>query len=175
MRNQLGLLSLFSTLLAVGCDAKTDEAPKTKTVTVYRCKITVAEKEGEPEKYKGDASGTDEAAVDKEAWDAACAALPEADRPDCRNKDKFAWASGGGSSTINGAKQFSKTITLTRVVKPKESEAEVESDASDEAACTEALAKACEAAGAKGDCVAAGTHTQRGRRSSKETKTVPAE
>jgi hypothetical protein len=168
-------LAPLALLLVVACDAKTEEAPKTTTKTVYRCKITVAETEGEPETYKGRASGTDEAAVEKEAWDAACAALPEADRAECRNRDAFAWASGGGSSTVDGVETFSRTITLTRVVRPKESEAEVESDASDEAACTEALAKACEAAGAKGDCVAAGTLTQRGRRSSKETKTVPAE
>ncbi len=166
---------LFAVLAGLtACDSKDDPAKdetKLETKTVYACEIIVAPKAGEPESFKGSAQGGDEAEVEEQAWEAACGALPEADRGDCRDTKKWKWASGGGSAVSGGVKNVSRTITLTRVVEPVEHSGEVESEASDEAACKEALSKACEAAGAKGDCVAAGTHEQRGRRSSKETRT----
>lgn len=168
------LTPVLVALALAGCDAKKDEAPKTTTKTVHECTITVAEKAGEPETFKGKADGADEKAVEKEAWDAACAALPEADRPDCRDTKKFKWASGGGSATSNGVTNYSRTITLTRVVTPKEFEASSKSDESEDAACKDALTEACKAAGATGDCVAAGSHDRRGLKASKTTETVEA-
>lgn len=163
----------FATLVGLtACDSK-DEKDDTKveTKTVYTCEVIVAEKAGDPESFKGSAQGSDEAEVEKQAWEAACGALPEGDRGDCRDTKKWKWASGGGSAVSGGVKNISRTITLTRVVKPVEHSGKLDSEESDDAACKGALSKACEAAGAKGDCVAAGTHEQRGRMSSKETRT----
>ncbi len=175
MGSQSRWLSLFVAALAglSGCegeDADAKSKTQTESKTTYSCEITVAAVPGEPESYKGQAQTTSEAEAEKQAWDAVCVKLPEADRGDCRDNDKWKYAKGTMSGELAGGATHSVTITLTRAVKPVEhSSGSIESESSEEEACKEALAKACEAAGAPGDCLAAGTHEERGRAAGKTT------
>jgi hypothetical protein len=165
-----GALSWSLTACDSGDENKGGDAKAAAPKTVYACKITVAAKAGPPETFKGQAQTADEKEAEDKAWEDVCSKLPEADTASCRDNDKFKWALGGMSTEVDGVTQYSKTITLTRAVKAEEFDGEHESEESSEAACTEALALACKAAGAEGDCVEAGSHEQRGRRESKETK-----
>lgn len=168
MRTLPRLLALTLGLaLPLACDksdADGEAAPKTE----YTCTIIVAAQAGEPETFKGNFQGPDAQEAEDKAWEAVCAELPESDRADCKDSSKFAAATGTMEATLDDAPTYSTTITLTRVVAPEEFEAEVTGTESEDATCAEALAKACAAAGAEGDCVAAGTHERRGRKLSKK-------
>ncbi|MBT8495315.1 MAG: hypothetical protein KJO07_19870 [Deltaproteobacteria bacterium] len=134
----------------------------------HKCKIIVVAKQDkkEAETYKGQGKGEDEKAAEEEAWKQACEAIPEADRAECRNNERFSWTKSGVSVEQEGKKIHTVTISLkANPPKPEEHSGEATSKDSSDKACAEALAKACEAAGAKGDCVAAGTHEQMGKSS----------
>lgn len=166
------LLSLSLVTLAAACssEAKKEEAPKAEaTVVQHKCTIQVAPA-GDPLRVEGSASGEDEAAVLEAAWTDACAKLPEADRASCKDEGKFDVVISGGSATSGGKTHYSKTIALQ--AKVAQHEGRGESDKSKEEACKAAIAEACTAAGASGDCVAAGTHQKRGESSSTSTQRV---
>ena len=141
---------------ACGGDAKKDEEKAEKAPSnskSHTCKIIVAEAVGDT-KYKGNA------ATEDEAWSAACEQIPEDQRGECKNAEKFSKQTT--EVTVNDEKQYNV------VLKPKavEFEAEKESSESTEAACKAALEEACKAAGSEGDCVASGKFEKRGEMAS---------
>lgn len=140
---------------ACGGDAKKsdEKAEKPAPSKSHTCKIIVAAAVGDT-KYKGNA------ATEDEAWAAACEQIPEEQRGDCKNEDKFSKQTT--EVTVNDEKQYNV------VLKPKaqEFEAEKESTESSEAACKAALEEACKAAGSEGDCVASGKFEKRGEMAS---------
>jgi hypothetical protein len=119
----------------------------------HECKITVAPA-GDPRKIIG--SGPTE----EEAWEAACAELPEGERDGCKDPDR--WSSVMGTMTMNG--EETKTVNLTE--RKPENDAVATSSESSEDACQKARLEACKAAGADGDCVESGDFEERGRRAS---------
>lgn len=125
----------------------------------HRCTVTIAEKNGGG--VSGVASGDDEGAVLDAALADACAQLGEAERPYCRDESRYEVTISGSSSELNGVKSFTKTVRLTPTKKPQVFTGEGSSEDSSQAACKAAIVVACEAAGATGDCVAAGTHDKR--------------
>ncbi len=122
--------------------------------------MTIAEKSS-TQGVSGVATGEDEATVLDAAIADACAKLSVDDRPFCRDDSRFEVTISGSSSEHDGVKSFIKTVRLTPVAKPQTFQGEGSSEASSEAACKAAILVACEAAGAPGDCVAAGTHDKR--------------
>ena len=167
-------LLLLLPLAACAQEAKTDAAakPEATTVTEHRCTVQIAAA-GEPTRVEGEASGEDEAAALEAAYADACTRLPEDARADCKDEGKFEVMIAGGSATADGKTNYSKTVTLKAKVATVEGRGA--STKSKDEACAAAVAEACKAAGATGDCVAAGTHQKRGESSSTATqRTAPA-
>lgn len=168
------LLSVL-TLAVAACtqEAKTEPAakPEATTVTEHRCSVQIVPADA-PTGAEGKASGEDEAAVLDAAFADACAKLPEDARADCKDEGKFEVTIAGGSATADGKTNYTKTVTLKAKVATVEGRGT--STTSKDEACAAAVAEACKAAGASGDCVAAGTHQKRGESSSTATqRTAP--
>jgi len=159
---------LGASALALGCQAESHAKPSQAVVDTpsdaaageHRCTVTIAERSGAGV-VSGIASGDDEGAVLDAALADACAQLSDAERPYCRDEGRFEVTISGSSSELNGVKTFTKTVRLTPTKKPQVFTGEGSSEASSAAACGAAILVACEAAGATGDCVAAGTHDKR--------------
>jgi hypothetical protein len=158
MRTFSTTISTLCLLFAIGCggDAKKEDAGEKKAegpTESHTCKIIVAVDHGDT-KYSGNGATEDEALA------AACEKIPEDQRGECKNEDKFSKATA--TMTLNDQTQF--TVTL----KPKSAEFEAEkaSDESQEIACTAALEEACKAAGETGDCVASGKYRKTGEMAS---------
>lgn len=160
IRNLPASFSLSLMLAACGGEAeKSDEkAEKAAPVKTHTCKIIVAEDHGDT-KYKGNAKTEDE------AWAAACEQVPEAQRGDCKNPEKFTKSTT--EMTVNDETQFNVALVPATV----NFEGESESTESSEAACKAALEAACKAAGAEGDCVASGKFEMTGEMASSQTVT----
>ena len=156
-----------SAATASGCQSESharptqaaEPAPNEAATGEHRCAVTIAEKNGGG--VTGVASGDDEGAVLDSAVADACAQLSDEERPFCRDEGRYQVTISGSSSELNGVKTFTKTVRLTPTKKPKTFTGEGSSADSSQAACEAAIVVACEAAGAKGDCVAAGTHDKR--------------
>lgn len=161
---------LVSALGLAACDSGAKDTPaETKSVTKHTCTRIIAKKGVE---YKGTANGEDEAKVEEAAWADVCAKLPEAERPNCKDADKFMVMKSGGSANAGAGTNYNTNITLTS--KHPQVEGKSESETSKEEACKAALAKACEAAGEKGDCLADGKFESQGEMSSSQTSKVSA-
>lgn len=167
-RTPLLLSTIFGLCLgACGGEAKKDA--ETKMVTTHSCTIIVGKKAGAP--FEGKGNDADKAKAEEAAWTDACAKLPEADRAGCRDDKKFSSTKAEMSVTANGTASYSVTITLAPVIPQVEGKADAQTTKED--ACKAATVKACEAAGAKGDCLASGEYEKRGEMTkSSTTKTT---
>ena len=160
--------ALLGVSVVAGCQSEghakpspaVEAAPSDAATGEHRCTVAVAEKSG-LRAVSGVATGDDEGTVLDAALADACAKLSDDDRPYCRDESRFEVTISGSSSELNGLKTFTKTIRLTPTSKPQVFTGEGTSEASSAAACKAAILVACEAAGAAGDCVAAGTHDKR--------------
>lgn len=165
------LLALGLTVTLTGTTGckKEEKTPAAKAgpKTTYGCFVQVAKKPAITE-VSGQASNADEKAATEAAWTDVCAKLPEADRPDCRDPKKWAASLGTGSGSANGGPTtYTVTVKLEPITPVFTGKAKSEVD--EATACKDARANACEQAGEKGDCVAAGTFAEKGQGTSKET------
>ncbi|MEZ4450121.1 MAG: hypothetical protein R3B09_11645 [Nannocystaceae bacterium] len=165
------LLTFALVTLAAACSSEKKSEPKAEamTVTLHKCMIQVAPA-GDPAKFEGTAQGEDETVVLEAAWTDVCAKLPEADKPTCKDDGKWEVMISGASGTLDGKTNYNKNVVLKARVETKDGSAE--SDKTMEDACKAATIEACKAAGAEGDCIAAGTHQKRGESSSTSTQRV---
>jgi hypothetical protein len=162
---------LLFPLLLVACEEEAAPSKPREMVSTYECSLEVAKK---PTSYEGkaqmdgDATPELEAEVEKAAWADACAKVPEAQRTDCKkDSPKFTWSAGGGTFTVNGKTSVSKNITVTERTDGFAGKATSDKSADDAHAA--ALAQACKAAGASGDCVASGAYEERNDMRSRES------
>ena len=116
----------------------------------------------------GHAEGPDQARSVDDAWKDACGKLPEAERSGCKDPLKFVSSVATLSAGAGGPPSQATTVTLIPVGPTFEGRASGERDK--DAVCREAQAKACEMAGAPGDCVAGGSYEVVGQGSSVETQ-----
>jgi len=173
-----GLLSPLTTTLTAAltlsaCGEPNKAAAATTEVDSHSCEVRVAAKAA-PARYEGRAEGPDEAKVEEEAWADVCAKLPEELRESCRDESKWSVSSSGGSASAGGPTTFSKKITLEQKMEEKIFSGQAASHTSLDEACAAATLAACKAAGAEGDCVAAGSFESRGRSSQTTRKAVVA-
>jgi len=160
-------------LIATACGKDDDKKSGKKTGGDYEfgCKIFIKQKSSaKPIKGKVKTGLEDEAKAKAEALKSACDQLPEAERASCPDKAKYKvqWVSASMSS--NGKKFFSPNVTL----KPKlaEHRGKGTSEASSDEACKAAIAAACKAAGATGDCIKSGKWEKTGQGTSKKMKGI---
>lgn len=156
-----------------GCGEAKEAAAAPATVESHSCTVKVAAK-ASPVIYEGRAEGPDREKVEEAAWADVCAKLPAALRESCKDESKWSMSISGGSASAGGPTTFSKTITLQEKVEERVFSGEAASQASLDEACAAATLAACKAAGAEGDCVAAGLFEPRGRSSQTTRKAVAA-
>jgi hypothetical protein len=165
MRSAPGLLVVSLVLGAAACHSEGQAAAAEGSASVHRCAIEI-EARSAVEPIEGRASGDDEDTVLEAAWADACAKLEPAERDGCRDEGRYDVTISGSTSIVDGAAIYAKTIRLR--AKTASFKGEGESPESPAKACAAATVAACEAAGASGDCVAAGTHVKRGESVSSE-------
>lgn len=163
LRTPLTLSTLLVALVSLSaCGSGSKETPaEAKSVTEHTCIRMIGRKGVE---YRGSASGDDSARVEEAAWADVCAKIPEVDRAGCKDESKFMVMKSGGSANAGAGTSYNTNITLTS--KHPQLEGKSESEVSKEDACKLALARACEAAGEQGDCIADGKYESQGEMSS---------
>lgn len=166
--------TLLSALLAAGSLSACKEdkgdgtvgagAGKPGSSASHDCTIIVAAKPGATDPISGSGTAADEGAATEAAWTDACKKLPPPEQPACRDANRWQ-----PTTSIGRAKEVTVTITLAPAP-PPQVQGKGTSSESEEAACQAALLDACGKAGGAGDCVAAGTHEQKGKMASSSTK-----
>jgi Na+-transporting NADH:ubiquinone oxidoreductase subunit NqrF len=162
MRTKLHLilhLGVAGLLVLAACGKKDDSGAGGGGASSYKCKIFIKKKAAPP--IEASASDADKAKATDAAWKAACDKLPAADQADCHNKDKWSAQVSEATMTANGTS--STTITLKLEQQMPELKGKGVATTNKDDACAAALADACKAAGAQGDCVAAGGYEQTGK------------
>jgi hypothetical protein len=131
----------------------------------HECTVIVAAKVAPADPITGTGTDADETKAEEAAWTDACKKLPPTEQPACRDTSR--WQASTSKGTAQG--KTTATITLTPA-SPPQITGKGSSSENEEAACQAALLDACEQAGAAGDCVAAGTHENRGKMATSSSK-----
>lgn len=169
LRNLIIVLIPLSFLVAACKDQKNQsQAALENAAYEHTCYVQVTPK-GPNDEFSGTGISDKDKEANEAAWKDVCGKLPEADRLDCREGAKWASSPTLGSATVNGKTTFTVTIKIRRVQKVEGGVGK--SDLDGAAACKSAIENACQALGAQGNCVAAGTHELEGQAKEKKLKT----
>lgn len=150
----VGLLIAAVLWVAPGCK-RPRGADARDTAQAHECTVAL-QPTGLRPVAKGVAEAEDRETATERSFVAACEGLPEAARGSCRDESQYKPVRVTAITVLDGQQTYQVTTQLQLASARHEQKAS--SSESLEAACLAARLAACEAAGAEGDCVAAGTH-----------------
>ncbi len=155
-------------VIVSGCKKDPPPPPPHVPVTTHTCRIALHPRPAPELSVHASGNGPSQDVATEQAWTAVCAALPEAHRAACRDATHFSPSVVTASMNAGAGTSYTTTITLAPQPGP-DSRGSGTSHTSGEDACHQAIELACRAAGATGDCIAAGTHEESSRMRSSET------
>lgn len=166
MKNLSMALALV-VVMAPGCKKNPPPAPPHVPVTTHTCRVAIHPRIAPASRVSASGNAPSQDVATELAWTQACLGLPAAQRAACRDSTRFSPSVVTASMSAGAGTSYTTTVTLSP--QPgSDSRGAGTSHVSSEDACHQAMELACRAAGAAGDCVAAGTHEESSRMRSSE-------